>query len=144
MNENYLITVTGTQIVDGNRDSIELTTTGAYYRDDTARYIIYREYDSENPEVSSLNTVKIEEDGIISVLRDTEGSSALILEKGRRHQCHYSTMYGDLSVGVFTDTVNNNLCENGGELRVSYTLDFNAGLVSKNEIYIKVTEKEVS
>ena len=66
------------------------------------------------------------------------------LKEGRkRHQCHYSTMFGDLMVGVFTDTVKSELNEKGGRLYVSYSLDFNAGLVSKNEIIINVKEKEV-
>ena len=79
---------------------------------------------------------------MVTVIRNGPANSRLTLEKGRRHQCHYSTMFGDLMVGVYTSTIENNLHDHGGTLQVSYTLDFNAGLVSENDIFIKVTEKE--
>lgn len=140
--ENYLISVVGTQDVDGEKDSIELTCTGEYIAEGSKFTIKYKEYDDDNPEVCSLSTVEVEGD-TVTVLKSGPYPSRLLLEKGRRHQCHYSTMFGDLMVGVFTDTVKSELNEKGGRLYVSYSLDFNAGLVSKNEIIINVKEKEV-
>ncbi len=142
MNENFIISVTGTQIVDGEKETIKLKTAGEYIEKNGSRYISYKEYDNDNPNICFENTVKVEEDRMVTVIRGGPARSRLVLEKGRRHQCHYSTMVGDLMVGVFTDSVENNLNDHGGTLYVSYSLDFNAGLVSKNEIYIKVTEKE--
>ncbi len=142
MKENYLISVLGTQEIGGESDSIELTTTGDYYEEGSSRYIVYRECDEENPEVTTLSTVKIEGD-TVTVIKSAPYESRLILQKGTRHQCHYSTMFGDILVGVYTDSMRCTLTSDGGELFVSYDLDFNAGLVSKNEIKIKVMKKEV-
>ncbi|MGN0453174.1 MAG: DUF1934 domain-containing protein [Ruminococcus sp.] len=144
MKDNYLISVIGTQIIDGSRDSIEVTTAGDYQIIGNKRYIKYKEYDPDNAEISYLSTVKVEEDGTVTVIRSGPAESRLILQKGKRHQCHYSTAYGSLIVGVYTDSLEDKLTPRGGTLKVSYELDFNAGLVSKNEIYIKVTEKEVN
>ncbi len=141
MKENYLISVTGTQIVEGESDTIRLTTVGEFLSDGDSFTIRYKEYDNDNPEICFLNTVKVE-GTTVTVIRGGAAHSRLMLEKGRRHQCHYNTMFGDLMVGVYTDSVEVNLCKSGGTLRAGYTLDFNAGLVSKNEIFIKVTEKE--
>ncbi len=142
MKENFLITVTGTQIVDGDKETIKLTTAGDFTFDGNKYYIKYREYDNENPNVYFDNTVEVQDNDIVTVIRKGVTNSRLTLERGRRHQCHYNTMFGDLMVGVFANMIENNLSEKGGVLQASYTLDFNAGLVSKNEIYIKVTEKE--
>ena len=142
MKENYLISVTGIQTVDGEKDKIEVTTSGEYIYTDKEIRITYREYDNENPEISFLSTVLVE-GNVVTVIRTTPGDSRLILEKGRRHQCHYSTMFGDLTVGVFADRMTCDLDSYGGRLYVSYSLDFNAGLVSHNEIIIDVREKEV-
>ena len=142
MKENYLISVTGTQIVDGEKETINLTTAGEYYIENGLKYIKYKEYDNENPAICFENTVILQDENVVTVIRGGAANSRLTLEKGRRHQCHYNTMFGDLMVGVFTNDVESTLNENGGTLRAAYTLDFNAGLVSKNEIYIKVTEKE--
>ncbi len=143
MKENYLISVLGTQEIGGERDSVELTTTGDYYEENSKLYIVYREYDEENPQVSNLSTIEVNGD-TVTVIKSAPYESRLILQKGERHQCHYSTMFGELLVGVYTDTMKCSLNEDGGELFISYSLDFNAGLVSKNEIEIKVRKKEVN
>lgn len=142
MNENFIISVTGTQLIDGEKETIKLKTAGEYTEKNGSRYIRYKEYDNDNPALYFDNTVKVEENNMVTVIRNGPANSRLTLEKGRRHQCHYSTMFGDLMVGVYTSTIENNLHDHGGTLHVSYTLDFNAGLVSENEIFIKVTEKE--
>lgn len=144
MKDKYIISVTGTQLIDGEKDSIKLKTVGEYQVDGNTHYIRYKEYDNENPNISFDNTVKVENGTTLTIIRSGPAQSRLILEKGRRHQCHYSTMFGDLMVGVFTKAVDCNLTEKGGTLHAGYTLDFNAGLVSENEIFIKVTEKEVN
>ena len=144
MKDNFLITVTGTQIVDGDKETIKLTTAGEFTYKDGTYYIRYKEYDNENPAICFDNTVEVQGNDVVTVIRGGAGNSRLTLERGRRHQCHYNTMFGDLMVGVFANIIENNLTENGGTLQASYTLDFNAGLVSKNEIHIKVTEKEVN
>jgi len=142
MKDKYLISVIGTQFVDGEKDVVKLKTAGEYYCENDIIYIKYKEYDNENPMICFDNTVTVEGDNIVTVIRGGAANSRLTLEKGRRHQCHYNTMFGDLMVGVFTNVIENNLNEKGGTLQASYTLDFNAGLVSKNDIFIKVTEKE--
>lgn len=144
MKDNFIISVTGVQTVDGDKETIKLTTAGEYETEDGIRIIRYKEYDNDNPDIYFDNTVTLEGDSIVTVIRKGPAQSRLTLEKGRRHQCHYCTMYGDLMVGVYTSEVESTLTDKGGTLRASYTLDFNAGLVSKNEIYIIVTEKEVN
>ena len=142
MSDKYLISVTGTQIVDGEKETINLRTVGDYYIENGIKYIKYKEYDNDNPDICFDSTVTLEGDNIVTVIRAGAANSRLTLERGRRHQCHYNTMFGDLMVGVFTSTVESTLSDKGGTLQAAYTLDFNAGLVSKNEIFIKVTEKE--
>ena len=137
----YLISVTGIQEVDGEKDKIELQTVGKDIMKPDHAYIGYKEYDEENPSVSSNNIIKVENDNKVTIIRNGEIQSRLILEKGRRHQCHYRTMVGDMMIGVFADTINNELSDNGGKLHVSYSLDFNNELISNNEFYIDVQEK---
>ncbi len=144
MKENYIISVTGVQTVDDQKETIKLTTAGEYTEKNGLCTIRYKEYDNDNPDICFDNTVTLEGENIVTIIRRGPAQSRLTLEKGRRHQCHYCTMYGDLMVGVYTSEIESTLTDNGGTLSAVYTLDFNAGLVSKNEIYIKVTEKEVN
>ena len=141
-NNDYLISVTGIQEVDGEKDKIELTTVGSFMINSRGNfYIGYKEYDEENPEVSSNNVVKVEGDSEVTIIRNGGTQTRLILEKGRRHQCHYRTVMGDLMIGVSTDTIQNKLRENGGKLHVSYELDFNNEMMSRNEFFIDVKKK---
>lgn len=139
--KEYLISVTGIQEVDGEKDKIELQTVGNYMLKPGHAYIGYKEYDEENPSISSNNIVKVENDSKVTIIRNGEIKTRLILEKGRRHQCHYRTIMGDMMIGVFAETIKNELDENGGRLYVSYSLDFNNELISNNEFYINVENK---
>ncbi len=144
MSENdnkYIITVTGIQEVDGEKDKIEVIVTGDYMIKNGHRYIKYKEYDAEDPTIVIDTVVKVEE-GKVSIIRMGERPSKLILQQGVRHQCHYSTVMGDLMMGVYTSAIDNNLTDNGGDLTARYQLDFFADLVSDNEFHINVKEKE--
>lgn len=139
--DKYIITVTGVQEVDGEKDTIEVTVTGDYVEKNGHRYIKYKEYDAEDPTICLDTAVKVEENKV-SIIRMGDHPSRLILEKNVRHQCHYSTAMGDLMMGVYTSQIENNLTDNGGDLRAIYELDFFADLVSKNEFHINVKAKE--
>ena len=138
--EKYLISIIGEQTLDGETDKVEVLTSGNYMMKKNHCYIGYKEYDEENPNKYSDNLIKVE-DNLVTIIRKGEMQSRLMLEKGKRHQCLYQTVAGDLMIGVFTKTMKNTLNEKGGTLEVSYTLDFNTDLVSENRFKITVEEK---
>ena len=78
----------------------------------------------------------------ITILRDGKSNSNLIVEKGKKHHCHYVTPYGEMMVGIYTHEIKNELNEHGGKLYMKYTVDINSSYISDNEIYmdIKVIE----
>ena len=140
--ERYMISIVGEQTMDGETDRIEVITAGKFIKKNNRFYIGYKEYNKEDPNDWSDNLIKVDEN-VVTINRKGQFGSQLMLEKGRRHQCIYSTIAGDMSIGVFTKTVDNRLGENGGTLEVSYTLDFNTDLVSENRFFITVEEKQV-
>ena len=139
--ERYLISILGEQTLDGETDKIEVLTSGNFMKRKDHFYIGYKEYDEDDPETCYDNLIKVEGD-VVTINRKGPTRSQLMLEKGKRHQCIYRTVAGDLNIGVFTRTLNNDLHERGGSLEVSYTLDFNTALVSENRFYITVEEKQ--
>lgn len=140
-NNKYIISVTGIQEVDGEKDKIEVIVTGDYIEKNGHRYIKYKEYDAEDPSIVLDTVVKVE-DGKVSIIRMGDRPSRLILQQGVRHQCHYNTVMGDLMMGVYTSAIEDNLTDNGGDLVARYQLDFFSDLVSDNEFHINVKEKE--
>lgn len=140
MDDRYMITVTGAQTVDGERDTIEVITAGDVTVEDGLITIRYPEYSRENPAQKTDTTVTY--DGrILSIDRKGETASHLILEQGVRHECLYSTPMGQMFIGIFTDIIKADVDESGGEISAAYQLDFNRTAVSYNEFYISLKEK---
>ncbi|MCI9273314.1 MAG: DUF1934 domain-containing protein [Clostridiales bacterium] len=142
MQENYLISIVGKQYVDGEKGEIQMTTLGSYVTKGKNRFIMYKEYDEDNPSSKITSILKIEGNQKVTLIRNGGQNSRLILEKGQRHLCHYDTGYGSMMVGVFANRIHTDLTDNGGKLEVSYSLDINSGLTSINEIFINIKEAE--
>ena len=144
MESKYLITVEGTQIVDGERDSEELTTTAEYTERDGKKLIKYREYGAseESSEFIVSNLIKLES-GKVTLTKRMEGRTGqMIFECDRRHQCMYANEVGNLTIGVYTETINDNISADGGTLEIDYTIDFNGGFESENHIFITLKKME--
>lgn len=141
MEHNYMITVIGVQEVDGEKDSIEVITEGDLAEKNGHTYISYREYNEDDPKRYSTNLIKIEEDKKVTVIRKGEIESRLILEEGKRNQCYYRTIAGNLMIGIYTESIKINLNKKGGNLNLKYSIDFNNDFISRNELKIKVKEK---
>ena len=141
MNDNYLITVIGTQTVDGESDSIEVITSGDYIRDDNGDITVtYPEFSEENPTTRTDTTVTLR-GKILTIERRGEMSSRLMLEKGKRHQCLYETPMGQMLIGIYTDSIKVIASDSGCDIRASYQLDFNQHVVSNNEFHITIKSK---
>ncbi len=142
MKENYILSVRGKQTVEGQSDNIDLKTRAAYMTKNGSRYISYTEYDMNNPKQHYRTTVKVSPDNVVTVMKGGTESHNLILEKGVRHKCQYITSFGMISLGVFTDSVNIDLDDKGGEIRVHYLIDVQSELASSNELIINIKEAD--
>ncbi|MVB11286.1 hypothetical protein CAFE_19950 [Caprobacter fermentans] len=140
MQENYLISIKGRQRVDDETGEVELTTFGSYVRRGDSRYIVYKEYTSEDKNTTRTSILKVDGGNKVTLMRGGEDSTRLILERGKRHLCQYDTEFGNMMIGVFTSRVQSELNDLGGKLEVSYTLDINSSLSSQNEIFITIKE----
>jgi len=143
MKKKYIISISGKQILNGEEGVSELTTFGTYLKKGDKRYISYDEY-NEDVNQSVKTTLKVETDDKVTLMRN-KSSSRLILEKGRRHQCFYDVSFGNtLMLGVFANSIENNLTDDGGRLHFKYTLDIDSSITSLNEVDITVKEAENS
>lgn len=138
MTKKVSITIDSTQIVDGESDKTELFTVGTLEADEDGYRLCYDESEATGFEGSSV-TVKLLPDSV-TVMRTGKAVSTLIIERGKKHHCHYGTEFGDFLIGVNTDEIKNDLTENGGEVYLKYTLDINSSLMSENEMRINVKE----
>ena len=138
MNEDYLIDIVGTMETQDDVDTVSLMTRGSFLVKNGSYYISYRETEATGYE-GNITTVKVEAEDKVSMLRTGPAPSQLVVERGRRHVCHYDTGFGSLSLGVSADAIKNRLTGSGGQVVFSYTLDSGDAQLSRNEVKITVS-----
>lgn len=138
MRTDALIEINGKYSSENGNDIIEMTTLGSFVHMNNTYYVTYRESEGEQNE--TVTTIKIEDNNKITLSRKGEVNSRLFLEKGQRHLCHYDVGFTEFMMGVFAKDISVDLTEKGGRVFMSYTLDINSDLISKNEIDIKIKE----
>lgn len=139
MKKEVLIEICGTQNVDGDKETVEIITTGQYYLKNKSFYIIYDETESTGY-ANCKTTVKLDGSNVVSMIRHGGHQSQIIVESGVRHQCNYGTQFGDFIIGIMGKNVVSELDENGGRLEFEYSLDVNTSLASENKVTINVKE----
>ncbi|MCL2087173.1 MAG: DUF1934 domain-containing protein [Oscillospiraceae bacterium] len=137
------IDITSTQFSYREKDVTELFTFGDYIADrKNERYRITYKETADNGFAGSNVTLDIDGDKMVTLNRRGGALANLVIEKGRKHHCHYDTPYGDFMVGIAADTIRADFNDNGGKLYLKYTVDINSSFMSENEMFINI--KEVS
>lgn len=136
-NKDVLITLKSIQSRGKEKEEMELITEGQYKKTDDGFVISYDESEATGYEGSKtiLKTI-----GEKQVIMQRKGSvvSNLIIEKDKKHHCHYGTPYGDFMVGITANDIKSNLDVDGGELYFKYVIDINSSYISDQEIFINV------
>ena len=138
--KQVLIEIKGTQqYAQADSDVTTFTTVGTLEQADDMLTLSYLE--SEMIGAKGVKTNLIIENGKkMTLVRSGGMESRMTVEKGRRHSCLYNTPQGDFVLGVYGDEVIAEIGETQGKLYLSYTLDINSGLLSKNIMEIKIKE----
>lgn len=132
-----LITITGRQQYDDDKDQVEMKTIGTVEQDDENYIIRYNEEleNSTMPIRARLNIAK--DESKVEMIKSGPYSSCLIIEKSKRHLCNYGTEYGDMLMGIFGREVENAYNDNEGTFKFSYDIDINGAISSQNDVTIK-------
>ena len=139
--KDVLVTVKTVQTDDsGKPDTIELTAEGSFAKKDDAYLIKYTDCFLAGADEPILTTVRVGSDGSVTVSRSGKFKSRFTIEKGRRCQCMYATPYGTLSMGFFGESIESRLTENGGEIKLTCTVDVNNSQMNKNEMTICIKD----
>lgn len=135
--KNVKIDIYDKHDTDGEVLDMSMSTTGTIDGYGDTYSITYTEHGSE----LEGSITKLDVDGkCVTMTREGEYSSELVIEQNKRHNCFYSTPFGDFMMGVYAKRVDSNMKSDGGTLSFEYTLDFNNDLASKNKLIINVKE----
>ena len=140
MIKDVLITVVGIQGIDGEEDTVELTTEGRFGIKDGKYFLSYDE--GQIVEAGKVKTkIFINSPDSVVLQRTGDISSRMEITAGERKSCFYSTPVGDICIGIYGENIELDLKENGGNINLVYTIDSDLKLISKNRV--KITVKEV-
>lgn len=137
--KDVIIEIKGVYTQEGESEELDFLTAGSYYREKNLYCISYEESEMTGLE-GCHTTLKVDGDRCVTLQRTGASKSQLIIERGVRHQCHYDTGMGAMTIGVSGDRVVSGLGETGGRLEFAYSLDVNTTLASENEVVINVRE----
>jgi uncharacterized beta-barrel protein YwiB (DUF1934 family) len=143
MEKKVYIDIISTQFAEDEKDTTELFTCGRLKRGrgkNKDKYkIIYEESEATGYDGSTV-TLDVAGSDMVTMYRSGDAISNLVIEKGKKHHCHYGTPFGDFMVGVSADEIRSELSENGGSLYLKYTIDINSSYMSETEMHINVKE----
>ncbi len=144
MNNNYTITIDGKQYAAGDVETLSLTTRGDFAQAEDGRFQIQYEESETTGFAGDTTTLTVEDSARATLSRSGKTHSSLVIEKGRKHLCHYDTGSGTLVIGVYAVKIDNRLHEHGGSLHLRYKLDVNSSTLSVNDLNITVRENQTN
>ncbi len=120
----------------GEAAAIEVTTLGYLHGDENNYSLHYEEHFGDG--LVSKTVIRVKNKKSASIVRGGDINTEIMLEAGKRHSCSYSTPYGDMLIGVFARDVSSTVGQDGGELRLNYTVDFNGSLSAHKQMLVHV------
>lgn len=138
MKKDVMVSVKGTQFIDGEKSVTELICEGKYeYNPETGDVIInYSELDGETGEKTD-NEVSVNGNNVVL---NRNGGQSTRMEFVLMSRCvgYYELPFGSFSVSTFTKEMEKSFDENGGYVKISYRIDFDRVASTDNEIEISV------
>ena len=139
MRTNAVIRVVSKQRTENGDHQGEMSVLGRVTYEEDKSIIEYIENNEETgPEET---TITVFGNDTVSIVRNGQFSSEMMVEKNVRHHTFYRTPYGELTMGIYGNRVEWSTNDKGGVLKMRYSLDFNNGFVSENTMIIYIEEK---
>lgn len=124
MTKEVLLTVSGLHFDgEGEKDGIEVVTTGSYYQKNGKHYVIYNEV-MEGFEGVTKNCIKIG-DKTMDITKKGVSNVHMVFEENKKNVTYYNTPFGSLLVGVFASKIEFVETEENIDITVKYALDVN-------------------
>lgn len=143
MEDKYILSIKGFQTYDDDTDDsdITLTTEANFKKQDGVYFINY-----EESEITGLDGTKTSievGDNYVSLSRSGAICSQMLFMKDRKTSSYYNTPYGNMMIDIFTNNLDIDVTNDGGEIKVGYLLDINSSQSSKNNFEIQIRRKSI-
>lgn len=140
MIKDVLISIKGEQIIDGSTDTIEFITDGRFGIKDGKYFLSYDDSQMLDTNETIKTYIHIDSENSFILQRKGKINSKMVIEKNTRNTCLYDTVQGRLVIGIFGEELKFSLNDNGGEIEMSYVIDSDLRLISRNKVNITIKE----
>ena len=142
MNKKVLVRVSGLHIApEGDSDvPVEVTTRGEYYYKNNKHYLFYEEASEGFSEVTK-NRVIFTEDRL-EITKKGVVNAHLLFERGKRNSTFYHTPFGNITIGIDTQSLAVDIDEKEIAVKIGYALEMNGGLVANCRISMEIFDCE--
>ncbi|MBQ8029453.1 MAG: DUF1934 domain-containing protein [Clostridia bacterium] len=140
MKEDFLITMVTHQNVEGEKQVLEMTSVADFSGSADDYYISY--VDSDGDMKGCRTTLHVEKGELITIRREGDFDSHIIVEKNTRHVSHHNTPYGIFTMGISAIDVESVMTGEGGKLRFRYATDIDMHPVGEIEFDITVSQRK--
>jgi len=140
MSRKFSVSIKGLQSYAGQDENtdIELVSECDFYESDGSYFCNYEE--SEITGLGGTKTsIEIAKDYVCLTRRGTVNSQMLFME-GRKTTSIYAMPFGELTIDIHTKSLEANITENGGTLKVDYIIDINNLSSGRNTFDIMIKE----
>lgn len=143
MTKDVLISIKGLQFESGNDEAVEMIAPGEYYLRNGKHYVLYEEImeGAEGDHDISKNTVKIANNQV-EILKKGGSNVHMVFVESQKNMTYYTTPFGQLLIGIFTNYVEVKEKEEVIEVKLKYELEINQTFVSDCEITILIMSKD--
>lgn len=122
---------------EDNENKIEVVSIGTFEKKDNQYIVKYDE--TELSGMEGTTTTIIIRDNSFSLNREGSTETQMDFENNKESAILYKTPYGIINMKVFTQEVNINIDDNGGELSTIYTLILEGEQKVVTQLSIKIT-----
>ena len=141
MTKEVLVTISGLQFSpETDNESVELITSGSYYKKNGKHYIIYDEI-VEGVSDTIKNKIKISGTDSLEIMKSGLSNTHMIFEKNKKNLTYYKTLYGQMLVGLNTRNMEIEVSDETIKVRVDYELDVNHEPLANCKIRMNIVSK---
>jgi len=141
MTKDVLVKISGLQFAgEEDSDSVEVITSGTYYKKNGKHYVLYDEVMEGTTEITK-NVIKIGSDSM-EVTRKGPATVHMVFEKDKKTVSYYYTPFGNLLIGIDAKSIRIEESDLDINVKVNYGLEINYEYVADCHITVDVKSKE--
>ncbi len=141
MTKEVLVSISGLQFAEGvDNDSVEVITSGEYYRKNGKHYVIYDEVTEGTDEITK-NIIKLWED-CLDITKRGVTNVHIMFEKHKKNVTYYYTPFGSILLGIDATRIEVTETEEEISALIDYALEMNYEHVADCTVTIRITSKD--